>query len=70
GLLAAIQAVGDLVASATVGLVWTLVSPVAAFALAAGAMVVALVALVGLTARGGGEGAAVEAAGNGATGGA
>ena len=68
GLLAAIQAVGDLVASATVGLVWTLVSPVAAFALAAGAMVVALVALVGLTARGGGEGAAVEAAGNEATG--
>ncbi len=57
GLLAAIQAVGDLVASAVVGLVWTLVSPVAAFALAAGAMVVALVALLGLTARGGGEGA-------------
>ncbi len=66
GLLAAIQAVGDLVASAVVGLVWTLVSPVAAFALAAGAMVVALVALVGLTARGGGEGTAVEVEGEAA----
>ncbi|HKF86205.1 MAG TPA: MFS transporter [Candidatus Limnocylindrales bacterium] len=46
GLLAVIQAGGDLVASAAVGLVWTLVAPSAAFGLAAAAMLVALVALV------------------------
>jgi MFS family permease len=46
GLLAVIQAGGDLVASAVLGIVWTLVSPEAAFGLAALAMLVALVALV------------------------
>jgi MFS family permease len=45
GLLAVIQAGGDLVASAAVGLVWTVVAPSAAFGLAAAAMLVALVAL-------------------------
>jgi len=52
GLLAVIQAGGDLVASAVAGLVWTLVAPAAAFALATVAMVVALVAL-GAGTRGG-----------------
>ena len=46
GLLATIQSVGDLVASATVGIVWTLVAPSTAFGLASAVMVVALIALV------------------------
>ena len=45
GLLAVIQAGGDLVASAALGLVWTIVAPSAAFGLAAAAMLVALAAL-------------------------
>lgn len=35
GLLAAIQSAGDFVASVAVGLIWTLVSPTAGFAVAA-----------------------------------
>ena len=54
GLLAVIQAGGDLVASAVAGLVWTLVAPAAAFGLATVAMVVALVVLVAGTRRGAG----------------
>ena len=42
GLLAGIQSAGDFIASAAVGLVWTLVSPTLAFGLAAALMVVAL----------------------------
>lgn len=42
GLLAGIQSMGGLCASAVVGLLWTLVSPTLAFAVAAGAMVVAV----------------------------
>lgn len=38
GLLGTVNGLGDLVASAGLGLVWTVVSPVAAFLLAAGAM--------------------------------
>jgi MFS family permease len=53
GLLATIQSVGDLVASATVGLVWTLVAPSTAFGLATIVMVVALGALVVTRGRGG-----------------
>lgn len=57
GLLAAIQSVGDLIASATVGLVWTLVSPGLAFVLAASVMGAAVVALVA-TSRGDDQAAA------------
>jgi MFS family permease len=46
GLLALIQSGGDFVASALVGLLWTLVSPTAGFAFAAAAMGAALVALL------------------------
>lgn len=53
GLLATIQSIGDLVASATVGLVWTLVAPSTAFGLVTFVMVVALVALVVTRGRGG-----------------
>jgi hypothetical protein len=52
-LLAVIQAGGDLVASAVAGLVWTLVAPAAAFGLATVAMVIALIALMAGTRRGG-----------------
>ena len=45
GLLALIQSGGDFVASALVGLLWTLLSPTAGFAFAAFAMGAALVAL-------------------------
>ena len=46
GTLATVQAVGDFVASAVVGVIWTLVSPTVGFAVAASAMVAALVALL------------------------
>jgi MFS family permease len=45
GLLAAVQSVGNLAASAVAGTLWTLVSPTVAFTYAAGWMVVAVVAL-------------------------
>ncbi len=45
GLLAATQSVGNLAASATAGILWTAVSPTAAFLFAAGAMLIALIAL-------------------------
>jgi hypothetical protein len=45
GLLAAVQSVGNLAASAVAGALWTLVSPTVAFTYAAGWMVVAVVAL-------------------------
>jgi MFS family permease len=45
GLLAAVQSVGNLVASGSVGLLYTVASPTAAFAFAGGLMVVALAAL-------------------------
>jgi MFS family permease len=48
GLLAGIQSIGDFAASALVGLVWTLVSPQAAFGLAALLMVSSLGTLVSL----------------------
>jgi MFS family permease len=44
GLLGAVQSLGDFVSSAAVGLVWTLVSPTAAFLLAAAWMGLSLVA--------------------------
>jgi MFS family permease len=50
GLLAAIQSFGNLAASALAGVLWTLVSPAAAFAYAGGWMLVALI-LLGLAAR-------------------
>ena len=45
GLLAAIQSVGDFLASVAVGLIWTLVSPAAGFGVAAIAMGAALLVL-------------------------
>jgi len=51
GLLAAVQAGGNFVASAVAGLLWTLVSPAAAFWYLVGWMVLAFLALV-TTARG------------------
>jgi MFS family permease len=48
GWLAALQSAGDLVASAVAGLLWTLVSPTAAFAYAAAWMLVALAGLAAL----------------------
>jgi len=45
GLLAGIQSAGDFIASAAVGLVWTLVSPTLAFGLAAALMVGSLVTM-------------------------
>ena len=45
GLLAGIQSAGDFIASAVVGLVWTLVSPTLAFGLAAALMVASLVTM-------------------------
>lgn len=46
GLLAGIQSAGDFIASAVVGLVWTLVSPTLAFGLAAALMVGSLVTML------------------------
>lgn len=48
GMLATVQSVGNLAASAIAGLLWTLVSPAAAFLYAAGWMLVALVAFVAI----------------------
>ncbi|MFL5779265.1 MAG: MFS transporter [Chloroflexota bacterium] len=48
GLLAGIQSLGDLAASAVVGVVWTLVGPSQAFGLAAATMLASLVALATL----------------------
>jgi MFS family permease len=62
GLLAVIQAGGDLIASAVVGIVWTLVSPVAAFTLATVAMAAALVALLTASLRGHDDGGGVRSA--------
>ena len=45
GLLAGVQSLGDLVASAIVGFLWTLISPVVEFLFAAGLMVASLLAL-------------------------
>ena len=60
-LLAAIRAVGDLVASAVNRVVWTLAAPVPASAPAAGAMVATLVALLGVATRGSGHAAGAGA---------
>ena len=46
GLLAAIQSAGDFVASAVIGVIWTLVSPSVAFGIAAAAMALSLIALL------------------------
>jgi MFS family permease len=46
GLLGGVQSLGDFVSSAGVGLVWTAVSPTAAFLVAAGWMLLSLVATV------------------------
>ncbi len=51
GLLAAIQCIGNLAASAIVGILWTIYSPTAAFVYLAVWMVVALAALVTLARR-------------------
>lgn len=53
GLLASIQAIGNLAASAVAGLLWTAVTPTAAFAYLAAWMLLALAGLA-LTARGAG----------------
>lgn len=45
GLLATLQSLGNFTASATAGILWTAVSPTAAFLFAATAMLIALVAL-------------------------
>ena len=52
GLLAAVQAAGNLAASAIAGLIWTVISPTAAFAYLAGWMLLALVALAVTVRRG------------------
>ncbi|WP_246127402.1 hypothetical protein [Amycolatopsis rhizosphaerae] len=49
GLLAAVQAVGNLAASAAAGLLWTLASPAAAFGYLTGWMLLALAGLLTLT---------------------
>ncbi len=51
GLLAAIQSAGDFLASAVVGLLWTLVSPTLAFGVAAAAMAASFVALAAVRSR-------------------
>lgn len=51
GLLAAVQSLGNLVASGVVGVLWTAVSPTVAFGYTAAWMVVALAALVALVRR-------------------
>jgi len=48
GMLATVQSLGNLAASAVAGLLWTLVSPAAAFVYAAAWMLVALVAFVAI----------------------
>jgi MFS family permease len=51
GVFAGIQSFGNLAASAVAGLLWTAISPTAAFAYLAGWMVVAVVALFGVLPR-------------------
>ena len=51
GLLATVQAGGNLIASAVAGLLWSAVSPLAAFVFLAAAMVIAAV-LIATAARG------------------
>ena len=51
GLLATVQSLGNFVASTVAGLLWTFVSPAAAFAYAAAWMLIALAALTVLRAR-------------------
>jgi MFS family permease len=46
GLLAAVQAFGNLIASGVAGLLWTIVSPTAAFVFAGTLMLVAVIALL------------------------
>jgi MFS family permease len=48
GLLGGVQSLGDFVSSAAVGLVWTVVSPTAAFILAAAWMAISLAATVAI----------------------
>lgn len=60
GLLAAIQSVGNLIASGVAGIVWTLVGPAAAFGLATLAMVAALAGLIAAQWRGGLDASAVS----------
>jgi MFS family permease len=48
GFLAAIQSFGNLAASGIAGLLWTLVSPLAAFVFAATAMMIALLTALGM----------------------
>ncbi|MGI8533386.1 MAG: MFS transporter [Candidatus Limnocylindrales bacterium] len=59
GLLAAIQSVGNLIASAVAGIVWTLVGPAAAFGLATLAMVAALAGPIAAHWRGGLDASAI-----------
>ncbi len=58
GLLATVQAVGNLIASVVAGLLWSAVSPLAAFAFLAAAMVIAA-ALIATAGRGFWPGCAV-----------
>ena len=51
GVLAGIQSFGNLAASAGAGLLWTAISPTAAFAYLAGWMVIALGAVLGVLPR-------------------
>ena len=53
GVLGTVNGVGDLVASAGVGLIWTVASPIAAFVAAALAMGMGAAVLAGLATRGG-----------------
>lgn len=48
GTLGAVNGIGDLIASALTGMLWTAVSPVAAFGVAAGVMAVGAVSVVGV----------------------
>lgn len=52
GLLAAIQSIGNFAASAVAGILWTAVSPTAAFLFAACAMLIAVMTLIPATTRG------------------
>lgn len=52
GLLAGIQSLGDFVASAVIGLVWTILGPAVAFGVAVLAMLASLVSLVSLRDQG------------------
>ena len=51
GLLATIQSIGDFAASAVAGLLWTLVSPAAAFAYGAAAILVSVGAFASMRGR-------------------